>query len=348
MATPKEMETELAALRKQLEAERGLTDQTTKEWQAQVETMTAELAAFQKAAQEREAALKAACPPAESPIDRYQEQIAALALLVEPRFVKQDKNVKGNFTSGDYVEFQLREIFGPANINIEIKSGPELVNISERESYTRIVIRLWVTFANGQQAYQDSIGVWPLKATRAAEGGTLEETAAERYETALKASMTDAIKGAAERLGNCFRPTMDATVTSLISEREYKRKHPKALTPEGQAATKNALYEGENQAASAPSGNGQEFNEKAASATVRVKQAFKEFRSACKELVTQHPDYQTQVKGKPSGEPNMFHILGAAGKLGFTEINDGNYQAVIEAIARRAVAQAAPPEEIPF
>jgi len=68
MATQKELETEIAALRKQLEAERGLTDQTTKEWQAQVETITAELAALQKAAQEHEATLKAACPPPESPI----------------------------------------------------------------------------------------------------------------------------------------------------------------------------------------------------------------------------------------------------------------------------------------
>ena len=66
MATQKEIETELTALRKQLEAERSLTDQTTKEWQAQVETMTAELAAFQRAAAEREATLKAACPPPES------------------------------------------------------------------------------------------------------------------------------------------------------------------------------------------------------------------------------------------------------------------------------------------
>ena len=337
MATPKEMETQIAALNKQLEAERELTDQTTKEWQAQVETMTAELAASQRAATQR-----AATP---FPIAHYQEQISALALLIEPRFVKQDKNVKGDFTSGDYVEFQLREIFGPDNISIEIKSGPELINISDRESYTRIVIRLWVTFANGRVAYQDSIGVWPLKATRASEGGTLEETAAERYETALKAAMTDAIKGAAERFGNCFRPTSDKTVTAFISEREYKRKHPKSLIAEGQAEIKKMLYGSEEtQESQAAPENGHGFNEKAASATVRVKKDFKEFRSACKELVTQHPDYQTQVKGKPSGEPNMFHILAAAGKLGFAEINDENYQEVIEAIARRAVARA----EIPF
>src|SRR3990167_7581722 len=199
------------------------------------------------------------------PLNAYQQQVSALALLIEPRFVKQDKNVKGDFTSGDYVEFKLREIFGPDNISIEIKSGPELVNISDKESYTRVVIRLWVTFANGRLAYQDSIGVWPLKATHASEGGTLEETAAERYETALKAAMTDAIKGAAERFGNCFRPTSDKTVTAFISERDYKRKHPQALTSKGQAEIKDALYVGEedNEPQTAPE-NGHEFNEKAA------------------------------------------------------------------------------------
>jgi len=80
-------------------------------------------------------------------------------------------------------------------------------------------------------------------------------------------------------------------------------------------------------------------------ATIRVKQAAQEFRQVCREFVTKYPDYQTQIKGKPSGEPNMFHILGAAGKLGFSEINDGNYKTVIEAIAGRAGAQVA---EVPF
>lgn len=84
------------------------------------------------------------------------------------------------------------------------------------------------------------------------------------------------------------------------------------------------------------------------SATVRVKQAIKEFQALCKELVKQHPDYQTQVKGQPSGEPNMFHILGAAGKLGFAEINDGNYQVVVEAVGARATAKAAPPDKKPI
>lgn len=68
MATPKELETELAALRKQLKTEQELTETTTAQWQAVLVEKEQQLAAFQKAAQELEAALKAACPPAESPI----------------------------------------------------------------------------------------------------------------------------------------------------------------------------------------------------------------------------------------------------------------------------------------
>ena len=112
-----------------------------------------------------------------------------------------------------------------------------------------------------------------------------------------------------------------------------------------QAAVKKEAAQSAAPARASVSGNG---GETVKPATVHVKHAAKEFRQACKEFVTRHPAYQTEIKGKPSGEPNMFHILGAAGKLGFAEINDGNYQAVVEAVARRAVAQAAPPEEIPL
>ena len=66
MATQKEMEIELAALRKQLKTEQGLTETTTTQWQTMLAEKEQQLAAFQKAAQEREAALKAACPPPES------------------------------------------------------------------------------------------------------------------------------------------------------------------------------------------------------------------------------------------------------------------------------------------
>lgn len=79
-------------------------------------------------------------------------------------------------------------------------------------------------------------------------------------------------------------------------------------------------------------GNGKESSP----SVLHIKQATKEFRRVCQEFVTHYPDYQTVVKGNPTGEPNMFHILGAAAKAGFPEINDGNYESVIEAIAARA------------
>jgi len=66
MATPKELETEITALRKQLKTEQELTETTTAQWQATLAEKEQQLAAFQKAALEREAALKAACPPPES------------------------------------------------------------------------------------------------------------------------------------------------------------------------------------------------------------------------------------------------------------------------------------------
>ena len=94
MATLKEIETENAALRKQLEAERELTDQTTKEWQAQTETATAELAA-----------LKAACPPAESPISMnwtmYDKRGAQVQITmragIDAEIVKQVFNARAEF-----------------------------------------------------------------------------------------------------------------------------------------------------------------------------------------------------------------------------------------------------------
>ena len=66
MATLEGLETENTALRKQIAYERELTEQSTAAWQATAAEKNAELAAFQKAAQERETELKAACPHQES------------------------------------------------------------------------------------------------------------------------------------------------------------------------------------------------------------------------------------------------------------------------------------------
>lgn len=78
-------------------------------------------------------------------------------------------------------------------------------------------------------------------------------------------------------------------------------------------------------------------------AVMKVRRATRDWARACKELSTRFPKYQTTVRGgEPSGQPNYFHILGAAAKCGFAEVTDDNYQIVIEAIAARAAGDVVP------
>jgi hypothetical protein len=75
----------------------------------------------------------------------------------------------------------------------------------------------------------------------------------------------------------------------------------------------------------------------AKTATMKVRAETNGWRAACQELAQAHPKYQTTLRGGAlSGQPNYHHILGAALKCGFAEVNDANYQAVIEAVAARA------------
>jgi len=152
----------------------------------------------------------------------FEKQLEALASFVDDWAVKTDQNVKGNFTSGDYVTWQLARIFGPMGWSFTILSGPEIITISEISAYVRVVGRLTVRFANGAEAHQDDIGIWPLRATKANEGGTLENTAAERYETVEKAARTDCLKNAAENLGTCFRPMTDLELAEAIKRKAYQ------------------------------------------------------------------------------------------------------------------------------
>lgn len=151
----------------------------------------------------------------------HQEQLDALAGLVEDWAVKKDKHVKGAFTSGDYVTFTLNRIFTPAGWNFTILSGPEVVIINEANAYVRLVGRLSVRFADGSQAHQDDVGIWPLTATGARNGGTLETTAAERYETVEKAARTDGLKNASRNLGVCFAPLGDLELLAHIKREAY-------------------------------------------------------------------------------------------------------------------------------
>ncbi len=149
------------------------------------------------------------------------EQLQALSALVDEWAIKRDRHVKGRYTSGEYVEYQLRRIFGPHRWSFTVRDGPEIVRISESEAYARVTGRLHVTFADGTRTHQDAPGVWPLRATNAAKGGTLETTAAERFETVLKAACTDALKCAAERIGSCFRPLGDLELEGTIKRWAY-------------------------------------------------------------------------------------------------------------------------------
>lgn len=74
----------------------------------------------------------------------------------------------------------------------------------------------------------------------------------------------------------------------------------------------------------------------AKTAALKIKARSKDWMNACRELAEHYPHYQTTVKGKPSGQPNVYHILAAAAKCGYTEINDGNFEPAIETVALRA------------
>jgi len=151
-----------------------------------------------------------------------EEQIAALGQLAHKWAVREAKQVRGAFTSGEYVEYQLRRILGPHAWSFTILQGPEIVTISETEAYAQVVGRLHASFADGSDVHQDAVGVWPLRASNARGGGTLGATSAERYEAVLKAACTDALKAAAERLGSCFRPLSDPELRRQILREQFR------------------------------------------------------------------------------------------------------------------------------
>jgi len=195
---------------------------------------------------------------------KFEQQIKALCQLVEPWAVKQTRGVKGQYVTGEYVEYKLREIFGPSGWSFVIQAGPEVVTVSEQIAYSQVTGRLTCTFANGTVIIQDAVGVWPLKATDANNGGTLEATAAERYETVLKAACTDALKAAAERVGSCFRPLSDANLIAYLNAQskrqrrvdpdtgEIKEEQPETGTKAGTKPATSAKGNGKTKPATSP------------------------------------------------------------------------------------------------
>lgn len=146
-------------------------------------------------------------------IETIELQRQALDTPVDPRFIYQTQHVKGPYTTGDYVRWKLNQIFGPDNWSHILVKGPDLIPVNDRNAYVQVTVRLEVNFANGQKVVHDDVGVWPFQATR---GTDLDGTVPERYETVLKAAITDGIKACSEYLGTCFRPLGDENLNRYI------------------------------------------------------------------------------------------------------------------------------------
>jgi hypothetical protein len=140
-------------------------------------------------------------------LENVELQRSELSKPVDERFVRRNASVKGAYTTGDYVRLMLNQIFGPDNWSHTVLSGPELVRLNAGGAYVKTLVRLTVRFANGQQVVHEDVGITVLNAGRSLE---LDEIAPERFETALKAAVTDGLKACAEHLGACFRPMGDA------------------------------------------------------------------------------------------------------------------------------------------
>ena len=155
----------------------------------------------------------------------HQEQLDALASLVDDWAIKKNSRVKGEYTSVDFVTFKLNQIFTPGEWSFTILDGPTLVTIKETAAYAILTGRLEVRFADGTEAHQDDVGIWPLVATGAKAGKPLTDTAPERYETVLKAARTDCLKNAARNLGTCFSPLTDLELRAAKRRADYEHEN---------------------------------------------------------------------------------------------------------------------------
>ena len=163
-------------------------------------------------------------------------QLQELQKLVDLGFVKTAKEVKGAYTTGDYVTWLLNRIFTPAHWSFTILQGPEIITLSDKTAYAQVVGRLEVTFIGGHTTHQDDIGIWPLVATGARKGGTLDNTSPERYETVSKAARTDCLKNASYNLGTCFAPLSDTVLVNFLQREEARNGLPPLKEPASKSA----------------------------------------------------------------------------------------------------------------
>ena len=75
---------------------------------------------------------------------------------------------------------------------------------------------------------------------------------------------------------------------------------------------------------------------------ITTDRAAKVWRDGCAALCQQFPRYQTRIHapavkgGLPSGQPNFFHVLGAAHQCGYERVTDENVAQVLADVAARA------------
>lgn len=150
----------------------------------------------------------------------WQEWV--LNRLVEKAFIRKKREVKGPYTTADFVMWLLNRVFGPSNWSFRVLEGPELVFYSETMGYSRANVQLTVRFANGTEVIHEEVGVWPMRASKVREGGTFETTTPEVYEQVLKSAVTDGLKACTDHLGNCFRPIADQELENFLRQRQAK------------------------------------------------------------------------------------------------------------------------------
>jgi hypothetical protein len=86
-----------------------------------------------------------------------------------------------------------------------------------------------------------------------------------------------------------------------------------------------------------PTTNHEAPTEKFTPAKFKVRAETPEWKAGCAEIAQRFPKY-----AQADGTPNQFHILSAAKKCGFDEVNDGNYEDAIDKIIESAGAEAQP------
>ena len=64
-------------------------------------------------------------------LDTVEAQRQALDAPVDPRHIRKSQNVKGPFTTGDYVRWKMNQVFGPDNWSHTIVKGPDLVTLND-------------------------------------------------------------------------------------------------------------------------------------------------------------------------------------------------------------------------